>query len=459
MNQLALRQPEQLFQCAVTGHVWPRSIHGCAPEAGSKGSLQPVSARDVDEHSRLGRLRRAYRNDPVFRAGLWAEEHSAQLESDENRRLQDLFANGMRNVLSATTTLEVGIDIGGLSGVLLGNVPPGRANYQQRGGRAGRRSDGSSIVLTYARASAYDRAVFHDFAGFFTRPLRRPSVLLGRKRFARRHLNALLLGEFFRMLYSAGQRVGAMNAFQRIGWLMGRPRPPLIRSNDPWPTTELNFESEIELCTDQVWWRSNAENVAEQFLSFLSYIETRPEEFQNAARKLTDNTPVSEQTESWSELIAQVRADFAECCADWTGDYDGVLGEWKRRAEERGTSRNISQLNALAHQARELWRTTVIEELDTRQFLPRYGFPIGVQALRTLRGSNNVTDPIRLQRDGILAVSEYVPGSTVLAGGRAVTSRAISQAWRAGSGETGFGKRCWKYRCEAGHTSYSYVHL
>lgn len=282
-------------------------------------------------------------------------------------------------------------------------------------------------------------------------------MLLGRKRFARRHLNALLLGEFFRMLYSAGQRVGAMNAFQRIGWLMGRPRPPLIRSNDPWPTTELNFESEIELCTDQVWWRSNAENVAEQFLSFLSYIETRPEEFQNAARKLTDNTPVSEQTESWSELIAQVRADFAECCADWTGDYDGVLGEWKRRAEERGTSRNISQLNALAHQARELWRTTVIEELDTRQFLPRYGFPIGVQALRTLRGSNNVTDPIRLQRDGILAVSEYVPGSTVLAGGRAVTSRAISQAWRAGSGETGFGKRCWKYRCEAGHTSYSYV--
>lgn len=169
LNQLALRQPEQLFQCAVTGHVWPRSIHGCAPEAGSKGSLQPVSARDVDEHSRLGRLRRAYRNDPVFRAGLWAEEHSAQLESDENRRLQDLFANGMRNVLSATTTLEVGIDIGGLSGVLLGNVPPGRANYQQRGGRAGRRSDGSSIVLTYARASAYDRAVFHDFAGFFTR--------------------------------------------------------------------------------------------------------------------------------------------------------------------------------------------------------------------------------------------------------------------------------------------------
>jgi DEAD/DEAH box helicase domain-containing protein len=75
-----------------------------------------------------------YREDAVFDVGLWAEEHSAQLEAIENTRLQRLFEVGARNVLSATTTLEVGIDIGGLCGVLLGNVPPGRANYHN--GRA-----------------------------------------------------------------------------------------------------------------------------------------------------------------------------------------------------------------------------------------------------------------------------------------------------------------------------------
>lgn len=57
--------------------------------------------------------------------GLWGEEHSAQLSPEENKRRQFLFKDGARNLLSSTTTMELGIDIGGLNGVVLGNVPPG----------------------------------------------------------------------------------------------------------------------------------------------------------------------------------------------------------------------------------------------------------------------------------------------------------------------------------------------
>lgn len=82
----------------------------------------------------FGRAWKMFIDEKAFRIGIWAEEHSAQLDHNETRRLQELFIAGARNVLSATTTLEVGIDIGGLSGVVLANVPPGKANYQQRGG-------------------------------------------------------------------------------------------------------------------------------------------------------------------------------------------------------------------------------------------------------------------------------------------------------------------------------------
>ena len=111
----------------------------------------------ADSPTWFGRL---YRHGQVRR--IVAAEHTALVEREDRERLQRVFAkpNKLRrpwepNLVSATPTLELGIDIGDLSTVTLCSVPPSTANYRQRAGRAGRR-DGNALILTIANAEPHD---------------------------------------------------------------------------------------------------------------------------------------------------------------------------------------------------------------------------------------------------------------------------------------------------------------
>lgn len=211
------------YQCEKCSEITPYLLRGHCPYCPGR-KIHPMAGREYNAlHFWRKPVEDALKGKPI--RVIDTEEHTAQLSYKDQRdeywsrteqyelRFQDLIQihddksdQGERrleradetpiDILSSTTTMEVGIDIGSLVAVGLRNVPPMRENYQQRAGRAGRRGSSLSTIITFCEDGPHDTLYFRDPTPMFRGDPRRPWIDITSEKLLQRHLSMILLQEF-----------------------------------------------------------------------------------------------------------------------------------------------------------------------------------------------------------------------------------------------------------------------
>lgn len=209
------------YRCDSCSNVSPFLLKNKCPGCGSP-NVHVVEQKDLDALAFWRKpIEDALNNKPI--RVIDTEEHTAQLSHKDERedlwsttekyemRFQDLIEENETpiDILSCTTTMEVGIDIGSLVAVGMRNVPPMRENYQQRAGRAGRRGSNLSTILTYCENGPHDTLYFNDPATMVRGDARRPWIDTESAKLIYRHLSIIALQEYLRKAKSSLDEISA----------------------------------------------------------------------------------------------------------------------------------------------------------------------------------------------------------------------------------------------------------
>jgi ATP-dependent helicase YprA (DUF1998 family) len=374
------------FECEGCGQFTPFHFSGKCPDYKCQGVV-----RSIDEDDLYVRTRKSFLRTPVIEVlsgerrpfTLRSEEHTAQLTARDASTVfgkaeryellfQDVLVDDLANqqpvdVLSCTTTMEVGIDIGSLNAVALRTVPPRPDNYQQRAGRAGRRGTALSFITTFADNSPHETFVFENPDQIVGVESGAPVVYVQNVKIAERHLDASFLQSFFQRGVgpSATEEAKRWNVFESLGTaraFFAEKGPYSLEAFDTWGSSEI---------------LANEHGLADQLGELLP-------------------TELSETLPYGSDLT------------------------WRRRFVQDVAKRFVEGLRA--HGKRRRWQATeeednLLSNLLDAGFLPTFSFPLDLCSFVVRdfdRSKRKVVNRYEMQQDLSQALSEYVPGREIV---------------------------------------------
>lgn len=374
---LRVTRPGKWYLCSRCKRITPFNLHGVCPTYQCPGELREIDIREYNQDNHYYSL---YNTLDI--RSLRVVEHTAQLSKEIAYDYQKKFKQKEIDVLSCSTTFEMGVDVGTLETVFMRNMPPSPANYAQRAGRAGRSKLASAFALTFCNKRS------HDFS-YFNRPVRMirgridpPKFEMENDKIAIRHVFASALAFFWRQ---------NPDYFSNAGVMVEKKEDGLIG-----------------------------------FDAFKQYLESHPEDLKRFIKRFLPaelSAKYGVDNFGWLEMLLKESESepgvLTRAFEEYNYEVKVLKDAYEKAVEEKKfTDRFLRQI-------RTYQQEDILSFLSRKNVMPKYGFPVDTVELHLSGRSEKAKAGLQLSRDLSIAISEYAPGSQVVANGDLITSRYI----------------------------------